>query len=390
MRYPSLTVAGFAVLFVILLAYPASTPIQSPTAAAPLLSLSLRAYPIPTPYAWGTSMTYDAHDGYMLLLDGNRTWADRNGSWNMLRPARSPEKTNWYCLAYDPLAGYTVLFGGAHSGGPFAGIGFVGEVTNATWDYVKGDWTNITNDSGPMPALKYPACAYDPKFDGGAIVMFGGATSSYEHNSTTYLMYDTNQTWAYEKIGPKHFGWVQLHLVNSPPEMFGASMAYDTTTRTLVLYGGASNGTSTANGSCSPTLCPHFHTTYKLSGSGTSLSWKVLPSVYTPPGSVFGGLAYDATDGYLLYFGGQINGYKSLNATQNVTAAFESGHWVNLTGTTNQTPGTRFGEGFAFDPTAGSVFMFSGLSGTLVNSTICRDFWQFSDGTWSLTYRGDP
>ncbi len=353
----------------------------TPPAVGSLTLASGTGYP---PVAWGQSMIYDAAEGYVLML--HNTWTYLDGEWTELDPSPEPSVGSWYCLAYDPVAGYTVLFGGGAGGGFMNGIGFAGHPLNATWTYASGKWTNVTSDVGTMPALKYPACAYDPQFDGGAVIVFAGANSSYYDSAAgSWLMNDTDQTYAYVPGStPGSFDWVHLHPTVSPPARFGAGMAYDSSSEQLVLYGGAQDGTSTANGSCTPAVCPHLHDTWLFTGDLSSNTWSPVATGATPPGSVFTDLAYDAADGYLVDFGGQDNGYKSANATLNETWTFDGTSWQNLTPSLALSPPTRFGAAMTFDPATESVLMFSGLSGTLTGSSLRDDFWGFSGGAWTL------
>ncbi len=358
----------------------------SPLAAGTFSSDSGTSYP---PVAWGQSMAYDTAEGYVLML--HHTWAYLNGEWTELDPSPEPSVGSWYCLAYDPAAGDTLLFGGGAGGGFMNGIGFAGHPLNATWTYASGEWTNVTSEVGPMPALKYPACAYDPQFDGGAVIVFGGANSSYyDSSASSWLMNDTDQTYAYVPGStPGSFGWVHLHPTVSPSARFGAGMAYDSSSGQLILYGGAQDGTSTANGSCTPAVCPHLHDTWTFAGDLGSNSWSAVASGSNPPGSVFTDMAYDAADGYVIDFGGQDNGYKSANATLNETWEFDGTSWQNLTPSLDLSPPTRFGAAMTYDPATEGVLMFSGLSGTLTGSSLRDDFWDFSDGRW-ISLGGPP
>lgn len=213
-------------------------------------------------------------------------------------------------------------------------------------------------------------------------MLMGGANSSFDDHGT-WLMNDTNSTWAFVRDSlTGGFHWIELHPTNSPPALFGASMAYDAALDELVLYGGAQNGTSTANGSCSPVVCPHFRDTWGFSGDLTSNSWVELypGSAPAPPGSVLTDMVYDPVGRYIIDFGGQDNGYKSLNATQNATWAFTASGWQNITPTAS--PGPRFGAAITFDNATAQVLMIGGLSGTVTDSPLSNDFWAFADGSW--------
>ncbi len=349
---------------------------------------------------WGKSMAFVDGSAVIPLQAleferGKTTWEYANGSWSTLHTKSSPPAVTWACFAYDPAIGAAVYFGGGFvDKDGLGGIGFADRPSQSTWLFGDDVWSNITKTAGPIPALKYPACAYDPSFDGGAVILFGGADHSYEVDDT-WLMDDTNATWAFVHNSTSAVSsWIKLDPTRSPSARFGSAMAYDAATKQLILYGGAENGTSTANGSCSPVVCPHYHDTWEFTGNPSFNAWVELRSGSdgSPPGSVFTSMAYDPIAGYVIDFGGQDNGYKSVNATQGATWAFTASGWENITPA--HSPEHRFGAAIAFDPTVGGVLMIGGLGGTdgvspssvpaAVPSSVPFDsLWEFANGTWT-------
>jgi len=331
---------------------------------------------------WGAEITYDAADGYPLLYGGQSdTWAFENGYWVDLHPKVVPPISSFACLAYDWTDHYVVLFGGGRGG-----IGTPDLDRNTTWTFRAGVWTNITSTANSPPGLQYPSCAFDAAPGAGYIVMFGGALSTGPGKTgrSGLTIHSSNLTWRFS--GGR---WTNISNLGAPhpSARFGASMSYDDATGYVVLYGGAVNGTSTANGSCTPTECPHLDDTWTFA-NGVWTNITVSASIYgTPPGRWEAGVANDSADGYVLIFGGQGNGYKSLNATKNFTWAFEGGHWTNLSGGLSIAPGTRFGEAMGYDPATASILMFSGLNATGGAAHTWNDTWAFGDGAWKpLSY----
>ncbi|MDE2046407.1 MAG: PKD domain-containing protein, partial [Thermoplasmata archaeon] len=87
------------------------------------------------------AMAFDPVDGYTVMFGGtpglptfyNDTWALSSGVWSKLQPAVSPSARQGAVMAFDPTDGYLVLFGG-----------FDGSVLlNDTWTYSAGSWTNL-------------------------------------------------------------------------------------------------------------------------------------------------------------------------------------------------------------------------------------------------------
>jgi hypothetical protein len=91
---------------------------------------------------WAGSMTYDATDGYLLLLNGYNSgtyfgdeWAFAHGQWVSLAATGGPTASYGGLLVYDPLDQYVVYFSGVTSAGP----------ATATLIYSAGTWTTLIN-----------------------------------------------------------------------------------------------------------------------------------------------------------------------------------------------------------------------------------------------------
>jgi hypothetical protein len=327
---------------------------------------------------WGSQMIYDASDGYYLLFAFGRTWSFTGGVWTEMNPAQSPPTYKWTCLTYDWRDGYAVLYGGGSGG-----IGTPKSIYSDTWTYRGGVWTDVTNKSDSPPGLQYASCAYDAAPGAGYVLLFGGATGlgSTETGTSGPTIESSAETWTFETGR-----WTQITSESSrhPSARFGASMAYYSAGRYVVLYGGAANGTSTANGYCTPSECPHYNQTWKFAGGTWTNITRAASPVGTPPGRWEAAMSNDSAAGYLVIFGGQANGYKGPNATGNYTWAF-AGTWTNITSGSALTPATRFAAAMACDPQTGTALMFSGMMGTGVNH-IVRDTWAFEGGEWDLLY----
>ncbi len=350
----------------------ASLQCQSPVAASASVPLS---YPT---HRWGAEITYDASDGYPLLYGGqNDTWAFENGYWVNLHPKVIPPISSFACLAYDWKDRYVVLYGGGRGG-----IGTPTIDRNQTWTYHAGKWTNVTNPTDSPPGLQYPSCAYDAAPGAGYVLMFGGAESEGPtHTGASYLtIHSSNQTWEFS--GGR---WTNVtnYSAAHPSARFGASMVYDDVDGYVLLYGGAVNGTSTANGSCTPRECPHLNDTWKFSGGRWTNISASASTNGTPPGRWEAGIANDTAAGAVVIFGGQANGYKSYNATGNYTWEFSGGTWKNVTGSLSLSPETRFGEAMGYDPSTRSILMFSGLNCTR-SAILWPQTWTFRGGSWQL------
>jgi len=187
------------------------------------------------PIRYNASMSYDTATGTVVLFGGyngssylNDTWTWNGTTWTQQFPATSPPIRERSTMSYDPATGTVVLFGG-----------FNGGYLNDTWTWDGTTWTqvdaspaNCTNNCVGSPSIRnWSTTAYDTAT--GAVVLFGGVNAGNTNN--------LNDTWTWNGTT-----WTQQSPATSPPVRHDASMAYDTATGTVVLFGGH-NGSSTLN-----------------------------------------------------------------------------------------------------------------------------------------------
>ncbi|HLF60746.1 MAG TPA: kelch repeat-containing protein [Acidimicrobiia bacterium] len=129
------------------------------------------------PRRWFPAMAYDPGCDRVIVFGGfpnaasdetsSETWGyDYNtNTWTDLAPAVSPSARAYAAMAYDPASQRMILFGGQ----PYP------ESIGDTWAYEceSNLWTELLTDVGPSQRGKH-AMAYNP-ID-GKIVLFGGAT----------------------------------------------------------------------------------------------------------------------------------------------------------------------------------------------------------------------
>ncbi|HKS59714.1 MAG TPA: hypothetical protein VJS68_02930 [Thermoplasmata archaeon] len=97
-------------------------------------------------------------------------------------------------------------------------------------------------------------------------------------------------------------------------------------------------------------------------------------------------MTYDARDGYVLLFGGEVPG----NPPQSLanTWVFRGGHWSNLTGSLPVSPPERRVGVMSYDSHDGEVILFGGSAPNLAAT---NDTWIFAGGGWSqATVSGPP
>jgi hypothetical protein len=219
---------------------------------------------------------------------------------------------------------------------------------------VRGIWTNITpafanstNSPGPRAGA---AIAFDNVSQVNAVVMFGGQDSS------GYL----GDTWLFDKGK-----WTPEQTQSAPSARSGASLAFNGVALPgyLVLFGGLSDGKALGD-------------TWEFSNK--KIWTQITPTKGSPSPRWSASFVYDATDGYLLLFGG-VDGTSVLDDTW----TFGGGTWRELSPTISPSP--AFSAGFASDTNDGLVLLFSGAASDSIaqNAT-----WAFLDGNWTSLASG--
>jgi hypothetical protein len=372
----------------------------SPQIGAPPPSWQLIGGPAGT---YGGTMVWDGADQYVLMFGtGNdenatsQTWEYKAGVWTDLSPAVSPPARVSPFMAYDPIDGYVVMFGGwggvnggasefgdtwtyvagvwtelrslyspsARDSGAMTWDGADGYLvmygdyagTNDTWSFVNGGWTEqiasaaCTGPGGPTPcppAVEDEGLAYDPT--DGYVVLFGGSTYT---GSTNYMQ----QTWTYSA---GHWANVTANpctATNCPSAREDVSMTWDAADGYILLFGGY-NGHDQGD-------------TWKfLGGTWTELRSSASCTGGLCPSSRDGAMiAFDYNDNYVVLFGG----YSNLEDTWQYIA--EAWHLV----TQNTTPVSRGEASIAYDAADGYVVLFGGT-----NSGALGDTWKFAVGQWT-------
>lgn len=216
------------------------------------------------------AMAYDSKRGRTVLYGGrtpmleNDTWEWDGSKWSRFY-ATGPGYRTDHAMAYDGFSGNVVLFGGVGLGSPM----------QDTWTWDGSVWTLVAT-TGPS-ARKMHALVYDGSRE--RVILFGGIDGSgnylgdtWEWNGKTWkevatsgpeervghaLAYDKShsQTVLYgghrivDSVG-EYFGdtwvwdgtsWTEKE-VSGPPARRDAHMAFDTSRKRVVLFGGNQSG----------------------------------------------------------------------------------------------------------------------------------------------------
>jgi hypothetical protein len=273
-------------------------------------------------------MAYDPVSGNVVIFGGyddanylDETWTFEGSTWTRQTPPISPSPRAEASLAYDAILQRLVLFGGYDS------TGCLGDTW--LWDGATSTWTNVLTAIAP-PAITGPMSFEDPL--SGRAVIFGGYDGHIYQNGT----------WIFQGNG-----WKQLTPQTVPGARAAAVAALDPSTNLVVMFGGLGH--------------VNRYNTWTWDGTDWSLQF---PAVQPP-------LVYDARAAYspqlggLTLFGGGENG-----ADLNDTWFWTGSDWTLMQ--TARSPSAREAFGMVYDDTLGLVVLFGGQNG----NSLFGDTWE--------------
>lgn len=245
-------------------------------------------------------------------------WATRDpaqAGWQLTAPAGAgPSPRNTAAMAYDPLSGKFIMFGGNNDGG---------SIDDGTWEYTPpsdstaGSWRNL-NIPGP-PARNGHCMATDLRR--GVIVLFGGLGSGAM----------LNDTWEYRSDQ----GWTQINTATAPTRRERAQMVYDEARGKIMLVGGQDGAPESD--------------IWEYNGT----NWTLIPTATTPPGRANFGLAYDSRRDRIIMLGG-----RGFGKVGDMWAYSPGGDWTSIPVGTLP---AHEGQAMFYDPKRDRLVMFGGL-----------------------------
>jgi hypothetical protein len=258
-------------------------------------------------------------------------------TWSQLSPATSPSARVFAAMAYDAATNQVVLFGGE---------GINDNSLNDTWTWNGSTWSQLSPATSP-PARFSATMAYDAS--SGQVVLFGGA------NNSGFL----GDTWTWNGTT-----WTQQAPITSPQARDSSAMAYDASSGQVVLFGGAA---FTGNG------VDFVGDTWTWNGT----TWTQQTPAMSPPARGYAVMAYDATSGQLLLFGGEGNGtgFPLLNDTW----MWNGTTWTQLSPATSPPPTGQ--AVMAYDANSGQMVLFGGANDEGLN--VLGDTWTWDGTTWT-------
>lgn len=253
-------------------------------------------------------------------------------------------------MAYDPVLGAVILFGGY-----FVQVAAAGD----TWEFHNGGWTEL--NPYPTPSPRWAASmVYDPSTQ--SLLLFGGRDDNQFFNDT----------WSFNAAG-----WTQLSTPTAPSPR-STTMTYDAMQGAVVLYGGGVGNLPAGSGS----PWSHYTDTWEFKDS----AWVNLTSHLTPsPPDLSSQLVFDAADGYDVLFGGAYP--TGPCETLDFEWTFQDGSWTNVSGDAESGPGGAhgvWGAGLTYDPELSAVLAFGGnLDSSPGNCYSASMTWEYSGGVWT-------
>jgi hypothetical protein len=212
----------------------------------------------PSPSASGTT------------LAGNPSPAARDKATPAAATDGPFNNTDQAAVAYDEARAQVVMFGGRRypSGlNPYD----LGE----TWTWNAGGWKRAAL-TGPAPGPRVAATmGYDRAH--GLLVLFGGMSTAAPGFS--YF----GDTWTWDGTA-----WKPRSPATVPKPRASASMAWDSNSGRLIMFGGATDNNAS------------FNATWSWDGN----DWTLLNPVNSPPARRNAGLAFDETRNVLVLYGG--------------------------------------------------------------------------------------
>ena len=279
-------------------------------------------------------------------------------NWIERQPQHRPAARAWHALVYDEARARHVLYGGRGAGQASL---------NDTWEWLGGDWAQVTTPTSPPPSSAIGMC-FDSARDLAILVLADGAL--WEFNGIDWVSRGVapgnpmqaggRLLVAYDSLRART---VVVRSANVVDEWDGQVWATVQSPLSVETWGGETNLTfDVAHGVAT------FYVTYKVLGFSplVVVGWKtwgwdgaswtptdVLAQAYLTGGA----MCYRSAGGHLFLYGGT-DFFGSYSATASL---YVSGSSVSSF-TTSKNPKGRHGHAMSDDNSTGRVLLFGGWS----------------------------
>ena len=270
-------------------------------------------------------------------------------TWTNIVPATSPPAVAGPAVVYDSAVKGTILFGGY--------ISTAGKLAahNGAWEYDSkaASWADLKPVGTAPPAVARAPMVFDATLGKVLLRTESGPSASRVIG-----------TWAYD---PKAKTWTDLKPTGtSPPALLEVSMAYDSSKRRTLLFGGTGE--------------TMFAQVYAYDAKANA--WTELKASGTAPSARRGwSMAYDQAGKKVILFGGWNEGEGFLSDTWAFDPA--SNTWANLKPVA--APPARYLASMAYDEALKRVVLYGGMTKHIQSLLGAQsyDFGQLGD-TWTF------
>jgi hypothetical protein len=277
----------------------------------------------PPPSRIGSSFVLNPINRIALLFGGisysggllNDLWITDGMVWMQFQTPHSPEKRSRASMAYDDALQCAILFGG------FSSSSLLGD----TWVFNGADWIQKHPLVSPSPRAN-ANMAYDANHE--LIVLYGGQVDSGQNYFET-----SNETWIWDGIN-----WQQITSENAPPPRWGSNMVYDSSRKSILLFGGGVGG-------------GYYDDTWLWDGA----SWVEMHPLHHPDGRADFGMAFDESRQQVILFGGQSFAY--VDTTE--TWAWDGQDWIQLHTLKSPPKNLTYGAQLAYIPDLKAVMLYN-------------------------------
>jgi hypothetical protein len=342
----------------------------------------------------GASMAFDSINNLLILFGGfsgnatmNDTWNWNGTNWVQLLDGstNSPTPRSFATMAFGPTANQMILFGG---------FGTNTRMNDTwSWDGANTTWAELNNgNSGSPPDRSNAVMGYDPVNQ--LNILFGGQSNSADlsdtwswdgstwsvppsittspsaRDSASFALDANNNLILFGGINGQIFGdtwswtgtdWTEL--INPPSSRSNASMAFDSSTDQLILFGGFDS------------LGNALNDTFNWDG----IAWTELFPATSPSQRGFASMAFDSTANQLILFGG----FDSLGNVLNDTWNWDGADWTLLLDGTTGSPPPRSDASMAFDHATNQLILFGGFDSL---GNVLNDTWNWDGTTWTQLF----
>ncbi len=231
------------------------------------------------------ALAFDSTRNVAVLFGGDNadyvcdTWEWDGGNWSNVSPSGTegvdypPARSN-HAMAFDPVRGVVVLFGGDNDD-------YLGD----TWEWDGDNWSNVSPSGTAGTDFPTARCNHAMAFDSSAnaVVLYGG-----------YYGFVDSEVWQWDGTTWTDVSPGGVEGVDYPPTRRRHSVAYDSIRGVLVIFGGDDGAL-------------RYDDTWEWNGSSwTETATTGTAGVDYPAGRGFTGMGYDSGRGVVVLFGGYV------------------------------------------------------------------------------------